>query len=170
LLHLIERIAPAPLHRALMPLAHKLRHRWRRWSKRPIAGVSAVIVNGAGEVLLLRHSYGPDVWALPGGGMKPGEDPAACVRRELREELALELGEVASLGTLEETLSGAPHTAHLFAARTDAEPRPDRREVVEARFFAADALPERLGDVTRRRLAAWRAGSPSLEVRELKQG
>jgi len=26
---------PAPLHRALLPLAHILRHRWRRWRKAP---------------------------------------------------------------------------------------------------------------------------------------
>lgn len=155
MLHLIEKALPAPLHRALLPLAHRVRHRWRRWFKRPIVGVSAVILNGAGEVLLLRHSYGPEVWGLPGGGMKPGEDPEQCVRREVREELGLELGEVTSLGTLEETLSGAPHTAHLFMAMTHAAPEPDQREVVEARFFPADALPERLGDVTRRRIAAW---------------
>lgn len=139
-----------------MPLAHKVRHRWRRWAKRPIAGVTTIILNSAGEVLLLRHSYGPEVWGLPGGGMKPGEDPAECARREVREELGLTLSEVTPIGTLEETLSGAPHTAHLFAATTDAEPEPDRREVLEARFFRADALPEPLGKVTRRRIEAWR--------------
>ena len=65
-------LLPAPLHRALLPLAHGLRHRWRKWRRTPIAGVSVVITNLSGDVLLLRHSYGPNVWALPGGGLASG--------------------------------------------------------------------------------------------------
>ena len=95
MLHLIattvERALPAPLHRALLPIAHKVRHRWRIWRGVPIAGVSVAITNPKGELLLLRHSYGPKVWALPGGGLKPGEDPAECAKREVAEELGLEL-------------------------------------------------------------------------------
>jgi len=153
---MIDKLLPARLHRAMMPLAHRLRHRWRKWSGAPIAGVSVVLVNRAGEILLLRHSYGPAVWALPGGGLKPGEDPAQTARREMHEELGVELEQIIEIGTLEEELSGAPHTAHLFAAACDAEPVPDRREVIEGRFFAADALPDPLGRVTARRIAAWR--------------
>ena len=40
-------------------------------------------------ILLVRHSYGPQHWALPGGGLASGEDAEACARRELREELGL---------------------------------------------------------------------------------
>lgn len=138
-------------------MAHRLRHRWRKWRGTPFAGVTVVIRNLNGEVLLLRHSYGPSVWALPGGGLKRGEEPAKCARREVREELGMELGELVSLGTLEEELSGAPHTAHLFHANCNARPRPDRREVLEARFFPTHSLPELLGSVTRRRIDAWRA-------------
>lgn len=45
-----------------MPIAHRVRHRWRVWRGVPIAGVSVVITNLYGDVLLLKHSYGPDVW------------------------------------------------------------------------------------------------------------
>ena len=83
---------PAALHRALLPLAHVVRHRWRRWRKVPIAGVSIIITNIAGDVLLLKHSYGPSVWALPGGGLGRGEDPEAAARREVREELGVDPG------------------------------------------------------------------------------
>jgi hypothetical protein len=60
---------PAPIHRALLPLAHGLRHRWRKWRGVRLRGCSVVITYAAGDVLLLRHSYGPELWALPGGGI-----------------------------------------------------------------------------------------------------
>lgn len=148
---------PAALHRALLPLAHRLRHRWRRWRKAPIAGVSVVITNLTGDVLLLKHSYGPDVWSLPGGGIGRGEDPLAAARREVREELGVELARIEAIGTLDEVLSGSPHTAHLFAGVCDQRPQPDGREVIEARFFPSHSLPEPLGRTTRARIAVWRA-------------
>jgi ADP-ribose pyrophosphatase YjhB (NUDIX family) len=149
-------LLPPSLHRRLLPLVHALRHHWRRWRKAPINGVSVIVTNLAGDVLLLKHSYGPDVWSLPGGGLGRGEDPEAAARREVREELGVELARIEAIGTLEEVLSGSPHTAHIFAGVCDRQPQPDRREVVEARFFPSHSLPEPLGRTTRARIAAWR--------------
>ena len=164
MLHLIaariERLLPAPIHRALLPAAHKVRHRWRRYRGTRIEGVSVVLTNLSGNVLLLRHSYGPKLWALPGGGLKPGEDAAECARREVHEELGITIAAIDELGTLEETLSGSPHTAHLFAAIINAQPVPDNREVLEARFFPSHSMPEPWGDTTRRRIDAWKTRGP----------
>ncbi|PLK24019.1 DNA mismatch repair protein MutT [Porphyrobacter sp. TH134] len=148
---------PAPLHRALLPLAHRVRHHWRRWRKAPIAGVSVIVTNLGGDVLLLRHSYGPAVWSLPGGGLGRGEAPEAAARREVREELGVDLARIECVGMLEEVLSGSPHTAYIFTGMCDRQPQPDRREVIEARFFPSHSLPEPLGRTTRTRIAAWRA-------------
>lgn len=153
----MSHLLPAPLHRALLPLAHSVRHRWRRLRRVPIAGVSIIITNLAGDVLLLKHSYGPQVWSLPGGGLGRDEDPVAAARREVREELGVELLRIDRVGTLEEVLSGSPHTAHIFTGVCDRQPQPDRREVTEARFFPSHSLPEPLGETTRLRIAAWRA-------------
>ncbi|MGB3806501.1 MAG: NUDIX domain-containing protein [Erythrobacter sp.] len=158
MLHLIERLLPAWLHRALLPLAHRIRHRWRGWRGSPLEGVSVIITDDQDRLLLLRHSYGPKVWALPGGGLDRGEDPVEAARREMREELQIELDQVQSLGTLEESLSGARHTAHLFSARASSPPVPDMREIVEARFFALEAMPSPRGTVTDRRIEAWKRG------------
>lgn len=138
-----------------MPYAHKARHYWRRWRGKPIAGAAIVLTNPSGEVLLLRHSYGPPVWALPGGGIGSGEDPAAAARRELAEELELVPTSMTALGTMEETISGVPHVGYLFAATTNSAPKPDGREVLEARFFPTDALPENVGRISRSRLEVW---------------
>jgi 8-oxo-dGTP pyrophosphatase MutT (NUDIX family) len=147
---------PAPLHRTLLPLAHIVRHYWRRWRGVSLAGVSVIITNLGGDVLLLKHTYGPKVWGLPGGGLRPGEDPEAAARREVLEELGITLTRIDPIGTLEEVLSGSPHTAHLFAATCDQHPRPDRREILEARYFPSHSLPEPLGRITRARIDAWR--------------
>jgi ADP-ribose pyrophosphatase YjhB (NUDIX family) len=150
-------LLPAPLHRALLPLAHALRHRWRVWQKAPIAGVSVIVTNLSGDVLLLRHSYGPDVWSLPGGGLSRGEDALEAARREVREELGIVLVRIEPVAVIAEEISGSPHTAHLFTAICDQRPRPDRREIVEARFFPSHSLPEPLGRITRARINAWNA-------------
>jgi ADP-ribose pyrophosphatase YjhB (NUDIX family) len=160
MLHLIakaaERLLPAPLHRALLPLVFRIRHRWRKWRKADLRGCAVIIANSAGEILLLRHSYGPEVWALPGGGIDADEDPADAAIREIAEELGMALTSVQLIAEVAEVVSGSPHTAYVFAATSDAPPQPDQREVIEARFFAPDSLPVPLGRVTAQRLALWR--------------
>lgn len=111
--------------------------------------------NRAGGILLVRHSYGPAGWYLPGGGLHCGEDPADAARRELREETGCEVGPVTRVGELEDEISGSPHTAHIFTALTEDQPNPDRREVVEARFFLPGKLPSDLSPMTRARLSFW---------------
>jgi ADP-ribose pyrophosphatase YjhB (NUDIX family) len=137
MLHLI----PAPLHRALLRLAHRLRKRWRRLAKRPTAGVSVIAIDDAGRVFLVRHGYGSGRWSLPGGGLGRREDPQACARREIREELGCALEQVMLAAQFDEVLHGAPHRAFVVTARFAGEPRVDGREVIDSGWFALDALP-----------------------------
>jgi ADP-ribose pyrophosphatase YjhB (NUDIX family) len=155
----MSRLLPPALHRMLLRFAHRARHYWRRAAKPQLAGVSVIATDGAGRVLLVRHSYGPKVWALPGGGLNCGEVPEAAAARELHEELGCGLVGIERVATIEETISGAPHTAYIFAGRLDGELRPDGREVIAARSFAPDALPADLGKSSRRRIEAWVAQS-----------
>lgn len=150
------RLIPSAAHRALLPVAHRLRHHWRRWRKVPLTGCGAVICNLEGEVLLVRHSYGPAVWTLPGGGIGKAETPEAAIKREVREELRITLEHASCIAILEETISGSRHTTHLFVAVTGEYPQADRREVIEARFFPRHSLPEPQGAMTRARLDRWR--------------
>ncbi len=151
----MNRLLPPVLHRLLLRFAHRARHHWRGLAKWPLAGVSVIVTDDAGRVLLVRHSYGPKGWALPGGGLGRGEAPEAAARRELREELGCGLAGIERVATLRETISGAPHTAYVFTGRLVGEVHPDGREVIAAQFFAVDALPADLGASSRRRIEAW---------------
>jgi 8-oxo-dGTP pyrophosphatase MutT (NUDIX family) len=53
--------------------------------------VRALILDPQDRVLLVRFEFPHRrVWALPGGGLEPGESPRDALRRELREEVGLE--------------------------------------------------------------------------------
>jgi mutator protein MutT len=62
--------------------------------------VTAILLSGDGRVLLchrsaLRQRF-PNVWALPGGHIEPGETATQALVRELREELNIGIDEPSS--------------------------------------------------------------------------
>jgi 8-oxo-dGTP pyrophosphatase MutT (NUDIX family) len=108
-----------------------------------------------GEVLLVRHTYGPERWELPGGGVHRGEEPLAALRRELGEELGIEIAQATLICTEPGPGRLRHHRTHLFRVEID-EPRlrPDPVEIAEVRWFGPDAPPPRVGPMVRRALGA----------------
>jgi 8-oxo-dGTP diphosphatase len=64
----------------------------RRYPRRPLVGVGAIILDGD-RVLLAQRGKEPlkGWWSLPGGALETGELLADAVRREVREETGLEI-------------------------------------------------------------------------------
>lgn len=152
MLHLI----PVPAHRFALRIAYRIRAIVRQRTGVSRDGVSVIARDFEGQILLVRHSYGPDFWYFVGGGIDRGETPEDAARRELREEVGCEISALKQIGTIDETLSGAAHTAHIFSGVVNDVPKADGREIVEARFFPTHSLPEPLSPRTRVRLELWR--------------
>ncbi|GAA3802820.1 (deoxy)nucleoside triphosphate pyrophosphohydrolase [Nocardioides panacisoli] len=101
--------------------------------------VGAILVD-EGRVCAARRTYPPELaglWEFPGGKVHEGETPAAALRRELREELAVE-------ATIGEQLGTWPiddrYELRLFLATiTSGEPTPDT-DHDEVRWLEADQL------------------------------
>ena len=108
-------------------------------------GVKCVITD-RGRLLLVRHTYGPRVWDLPGGGVKRGEAPLTAARREMREELGLIDAPWGALGEIRGRVHYRHETVQVFTAElAGPELLLDYGELAEARFFACRELPSDLG-------------------------
>ena len=120
-------------------------------------GVKALLSHD-GRVLLVRHTYGPRCWELPGGGVHRRETPLEGVRREVREELRVELPEAKLIAV---GCGSGRHTKRMISvfaaelARADVEP--DDREIERAEWHDPDALPPSLGWQVAAAVQAWRA-------------
>ena len=81
-------LIPAPAHRVVLRLAHRVRRRWWYVRRPRLSGCRVLAFDREGRVLLVRHSYGTGAWMPPGGGLQAGEDPLNAAQRELLEASA----------------------------------------------------------------------------------
>jgi 8-oxo-dGTP pyrophosphatase MutT (NUDIX family) len=136
-------------------------HRRLWWPRAVTLGVRAIVIDEAGRVLLVRHTYTPG-WYFPGGGVDRGESAEAAVLRELREEAGMEgLGRPVLHGLYRHVALKRDHVA-CYIIR-DIAPLPGARtdwEIAEAGFFPTDALPPDTTRATRARLDEVLRGAP----------
>lgn len=118
-------------------------------------GVRVIVENGQGHFLLVRHSY-LQGWYLPGGAVDGKETFHEAALREVEEEVGIVANSAATLLTLflNDGGLGRDHVAlfHLVDwGEGDAYLKPNR-EILEARFFAINELPDDISPATRYRL------------------
>lgn len=116
-------------------------------------GVSAIIEDAMGRVLLIRHSYRWG-WHLPGGGVDRGEAPIEAVVREAREEVGLiTCGPPQLLGVFLGRMGWIGNLVVLYRlpdAEIDFKPNFEVREI---RFADPSNPPPDTASGVRRRLA-----------------
>ncbi|MCU1394288.1 MAG: putative hydrolase [Ilumatobacteraceae bacterium] len=116
------------------------------------SGSAAVIFNGAGELLLVRERFRDrQAWGLPGGYMKRGETHDANVRRELREELLIDVDSLAFVGFFPQERIDHIDALYTVTLEPTIVPRAGR-ELQEVRWFRTGALPAAVTPLTVRAL------------------
>jgi 8-oxo-dGTP diphosphatase len=127
-------------------LAYRLGFRAARlwWRlRRPDHNGAVVAVWLDGRILAVQQSYRANL-SWPGGGIRRGEQPREAARRELREELGLDVRPDDLVLAREMFVDWDFRREHVrvFELRLRAEPvlRIDNREIVAARFVDPRAL------------------------------
>ena len=161
----MKRVSLHGARRALEPALRRVMHLYWRFARGMTLGVRALVVDGAGRIFLVKHSY-VSGWHLPGGGVEAGETLAEAIARELREEGNIEVTGPPRLHGIffNDRDSRRDHVA-LFvvrAFRQSATPVPDH-EIVAHGFFAVDALPNDTTAATRARIIEVIGGAPVRE-------
>jgi len=134
---------------------------WIYWIN-PIPIAETIVINNAGQVLLIKRKFPPRVgdWALPGGFLDWGESAEAAAIREVREETGLEVRLVRLLCTMglpsllnpEHCIVKSIFIGEIIGGRLQAGD-----DALDASFFSWQDLPENLAtESTREALNRWR--------------
>jgi len=116
-----------------------------------------VAVTCGGRLLLARSGRFPGrrMFSVLAGYVEPGETLEDCVRREIREEVGLEVRHIRYFGSQAWPFSGSLMVG-FTAEHAGGEIRVDGREILEADWFAPDSLPEIPGKISiSRQLIDW---------------
>ena len=102
------------------------------------------IIREDGRLLMIQrseHVRVPLAWCFPGGEIEPGETQEAALRREMREELSIEVEPGEHLMT--QTKHEGRLVLHCWSARiVGGKPRADPREVAALRWMTPGEIRE----------------------------
>jgi A/G-specific adenine glycosylase len=92
-----------------------------RAKPREVEAVAALVLRGGRALAVRRPPHGllGGLWELPGGALAPGEDPAAGLRRALREAVGLAARRPRPAGQVEHAFTHRRLRVHLFRCHTD---------------------------------------------------
>ena len=103
--------------------------------------VAVIVVNERQEVLLLDHVLRPrSGWGFPGGFLDAGEQITDALKREVREEVGIELKNL----QFKRARTFRRHIEVLYTANPVGTPEVLSREIYKLGWFGLDELPKGL--------------------------
>ena len=133
----------------------------------PHPTASAIITDAQGEhFLLARRKFDPfkGYWDIPGGFLELGESLEDCLRRELREELEIEIRIMESLGSCPDVYGeDLSPTINIFYLATIVEGIPTAKsDVSEVQWFNHNEIPSNIAfECSRWAINTWLGKSSS---------
>jgi ADP-ribose pyrophosphatase YjhB (NUDIX family) len=115
-------------------------------------GVKLLLIND-GKFLLVEQSYTKG-YHLPGGGVKSGEMFEQALKREILEELGLDINDLQLFGVYQSTKQGKIDTVITFMSTepVDLNKAKLSSEINRADFFSLDNLPTNISPGSRKRI------------------
>jgi ADP-ribose pyrophosphatase YjhB (NUDIX family) len=111
----------------------------------------AVVLDEGGRVLLLQHTFrGGSGWGIPGGFVERGEQPGEAIRRELREEVGVEIDDVRLVAARAHRRPRQIELLYSARVRAGDRPRAASAEIKRAEWFAPGEPPAALSRDQRR--------------------
>ena len=100
----------------------------------------ALVTHGRNLLLARSHRFPHGMYSALAGFVEPGETIEDCVRREVKEEVGVDVGTLTYFASQSWAF---PHSLMIAytAEYAGGELVPDGTEIADARWFAADALP-----------------------------
>ncbi len=100
----------------------------------------ALVTRGRDLLLARAHRFAPGMYSALAGFVEPGETIEDCIRREVREEVGVEVGQLTYFASQSWAF---PHSLMIAytAEYAGGDLKVDDAEIAEARWFPADALP-----------------------------
>ena len=108
------------------------RGRPRRGRRTRYPRATTVVLSQDNDVLLVKH-HGEDNWALPGGRVVAGEDPAQRAVTEVAEATGVDVKDPSHAGSY----AGTVASHEIYLAVGSGEPSPDHREIQDAIWWDA---------------------------------
>jgi A/G-specific adenine glycosylase len=116
--------------------------------------VTAAVITRAGRILIAQRPLEGllgGLWEFPGGKQEPGEELEACLRREICEELGVEISVGEPFGVYQHAYTHFRVTLHAFCCALSNGGKPQALHARDLRWVRRDELPEYpMGKIDRR--------------------
>lgn len=110
--------------------------------------VRVLIYSNDGKVLLVKGRFSRQQWALPGGGIRRNESYEKAAAREILEEVGINIENLRYLGKVNSYESYKPFPVRVFAATAINQDIKCNFEIIEAKWFAEQYIPEEYDSIT----------------------